>query len=170
VVALSATRVGVVHALRTGALRLAVLEGTSVSARHSQPAHCPDRCELVETRAISTGAIAVYSMKVHGERTLARYWASRVSTEGSSHTDATLPVRRATAAPGGVRRDPMIQVARPLVLRAIARPVAIPMAAGASDIARAVATLGEQDESFTVASAHAAGLVSIARARCTNER
>ncbi len=170
VVALSEQSAAVVHALRSGATRLTVIDGGTVSSRITNAAHCSDRCTLLEVRSIPRGALSLYTIPVRGERALFRHWASRITLDGTSHTTPSIPIVRALAAPGGLGRDALVQIARPLVLRGIARPVGLPLDPSIRTIPDAIATHSERDESFLVVGAHRPGALSIARARCVESR
>ncbi len=168
IVALSASSTGIVHALRTGATRLTVIDRGAIAARRDHTARCPDRCALVEVRAVPSGALALYAMPIPGERTLSRYWASRVTLEGNGHTAVSIPIARGLAAPGGLGRDALLQVGIPLILRGISRPVALDLDPSIRTLPDALAVRPEQDGTFLAVGAHRPGALSIARARCSD--
>lgn len=162
-VAWSSTSAAALFCQRSGALSLARIEDGAVVERWVNATRCPDHCERVDVTPTPRGAIVTFSIRVVRERQLRRFWASRVGADGNSHTRTTLPILRAIAAPAGPRRDALVQVARPMVLRAIDRPVAL----GPIDaIPRSLTALSDGDATALVLAALPGSSLAIARVRC----
>ena len=153
----------VLFAQRSGALSLALVRGNAVVERLSQPAHCPNHCDRVEVEPTSEGAVVTFAMKVHGERLLRAFWASRVGRSGNATSAPTIPVLRGSALALDARAVAVAQLARPVILRAIERPIAV--TSSTASIARAVRSWQTADETLVV-STHERGALSIARVQC----
>lgn len=162
-VARSASSSWALFSLRSGALSLVLVEDGAIAERVAQPAHCPDRCERTDVQTTDDGAVVTYAMKTQGDRTLRAFWASRVSAASRGHSQSTIPVLRASAVPFGAQHAALAQWSRPIVLRAIDRPVAI--TASTSSIPRQIRSRIDGDATL-VLSAHDRGALSIARVRC----
>lgn len=153
----------VLFSQRSGALSLVLVRGNAVVERLSQPAHCPNHCDRVEVEPTSDGAVVTFAMKVHRERLLRAFWASRVGRSGNGASAPTIPVLRGTAVALDARAVAVAQLARPVILRAIERPVAV--TPSTASIARAVRSWQTADETLVV-STHERGAISFARVQC----
>lgn len=153
----------VLFAQRSGALSLALVRNNAVVERATQPAHCPNHCDRVDVEPTENGATVTFAMKVHGERLLRSYWASRIGRNANGTARATIPLLRATAVAIEARSVAIAQLSRPVILRAIERPIAL--TASTVSIARAARTWSTPEESIVV-STHDRGAISVARVRC----
>lgn len=162
-VALSPTSAGAVFCQHSGALSIASVERGAVTARSVQPAHCPDHCERVAVTSVSRGAVATFAMKVRGERLLRSHWASRVSLDENSHTQSTIPILRGLAFTVGPHVDSIAQWSRPVVLRALERPIALGPSVAMPRAINAIATSANTALAVTALDQ---GALSVAAVRC----
>lgn len=112
-------------ALHSGAVRLVALRSSGPTTVQSQLVHCPSHCTWVATQATNDGFVSLFRMSVHGESVLGSYWLSRVGLAGNSHSTATIPLLDAWPVTVGPNRDAILQLARPPIVRAIERPLAV---------------------------------------------
>ncbi len=149
--------------LRSGALSLVRVDDRTIAERVAQPAHCPDRCERTDVQTTDDGAVVTYAMKTQGDRTLRAFWASRIAAASRGHSQSTIPLLRASAVPFGAQHAALAQWSRPIVLRAIERPIALTLPT--SSIPRQIRSRIDGDATL-VLSAHDRGALSISRVRC----
>jgi hypothetical protein len=162
-VALSPTSAGAVFCQRSGALSLVSIERGAVARRAVQAAHCPDHCDRVAVTAVPNGAVALFAMKVRRERLLRSHWASRVTLNENTHTQSTIPILRGAPFAAGPGVDAIAQLARPVVLRALERPLAL---AAIESIPRSFTTTQTGPGEALSVTALDGGQLSIAPVRC----
>lgn len=166
-IAESATSAWALFAQRTGSVSMVRVQDNAVAERVQQPARCPDHCELFDAQTTADGAIVTFAMKVRHERILRSFWATRITRSSHHHSGQTIPVHRALGVTIDERHTALAQLSRPVILRAIDRPVAITSAA--PSVARTLRVLPATGAlPAWIVTAHDRGALSWSDVRCTD--
>lgn len=154
-------------AQRTGAVSMVRVQDAAVAERLTQPARCPDHCELFDAQTTADGAIVTFAMKVRHERILRSFWATRITRSGHHHSGQTIPVHRALGVSVDERHTALAQLSRPVILRAIDRPAAITSAS--LSVARTIRVLPASNAApALVVTAHDRGALSWSTVACVD--
>ncbi|MDP3276221.1 MAG: hypothetical protein Q8Q09_13560 [Deltaproteobacteria bacterium] len=140
------------------------------SVVHARSVACMAGARLVRVAVDAMGAVGLFQRRARGIRGaggLSQYCVARVEAAGQSHSAVSFPVRSGEVLVVGRARDAVLQLSRPLIVRAIARPAALGSREDYPDVPRRAVSLGLGEGRSAVLSEHAQGRLVLSIAQCT---